>query len=221
MNIGPLHIGMAEGFAAIGALFYVATFAMQTMVPLRIAGIISNVFFILFGYFSKSYPTLFLYLLLLPLNAIRLRQMMDLVKNVKLASVGDLSMEWLKPFMTKRQYFAGDILFNKGEAADEMFYTVTGKFLLPELGIEIGPGALVGELGLLAPENKRTATLECLEGGDVLTLNYDKVRELYFQNPQFGFYFLKLTSERLLQNIARLEARLESKQAATAAAAGR
>jgi len=54
----------------------------------------------------------------------------------------------------------------------------------------------------------------------VLTLNYDKVRELYFQNPQFGFYFLKLTSERLLQNIGRLEARLESKQAAAVAAAG-
>jgi CRP-like cAMP-binding protein len=98
-----------------------------------------------------------------------------------------------------------------------MFYTVSGKFLLPELGIEIGPGQLVGELGLLAPENKRTATLECLQGGDVLTLNYDKVRELYFQNPQFGFYFLTLTSERLMQNIARLESRLESKQAAAAA----
>jgi CRP-like cAMP-binding protein len=178
------------------------------------------VFFILFGYFSKSYPTLFLYLLLLPLNAIRLRQMVQLVKNVKLASAGDLSMEWLKPFMTKRQYFAGDILFHKGDTADEMFFTVTGKFLLPELGIELGAGALVGELGLLAPENRRTATLECLEGGDVLTLNYDKVRELYFQNPQFGFYFLKLTSERLLQNIARLEARLENKQTAAAATAG-
>ena len=219
MNIGPLHIGMAEGFAVLGAVFAAATYAMQTMVPLRIAGIISNVFFILFGYFSRSYPTLFFYLLLLPLNAIRLRQMMELVKNVKLASAGDLSMEWLKPFMTKRQYFAGDILFHKGDTADEMFFTVTGKFLLPELGIEIGAGALVGELGLLAPENKRTATLECLEGGDVLTLNYDKVRELYFQNPQFGFYFLKLTSERLLQNIARLETRLEGKQALAAAAA--
>jgi CRP-like cAMP-binding protein len=221
MNIGPLHIGMAEGFAVMGAIFAAATYSMQTMVPLRIAGIISNVFFVLFGYFSKSYPTLFLYLLLLPLNAIRLRQMMELVKNVKLASAGDLSMEWLKPFMTKRQYFAGDILFSKGDAADEMFYTVTGKFLLPELGIEVAPGQLVGELGLLAPGNKRTATLECLEGGDVLTLNYDKVRELYFQNPQFGFYFLKLTSERLLQNIARLETRLEGKQTLAAAAAGR
>jgi CRP-like cAMP-binding protein len=218
MNIGALHIGMAELFAAIGAVFAAAAFTMQTMVPLRIAGIISNFFFILFGYFSKSYPTLFLYLLLLPLNVIRLRQMVDLVKQVRLASSGDLSMEWIKPFMSRRQYFAGDILFSKGEPADEMFYTVSGKYLLPELGIEIGPGQISGELGLLSPENKRTATLECLESGDVLTINYDKVRELYFQNPQFGFYFLKLTSERLLQNVARLEARLETKQAATAAA---
>src|SRR4029077_12104474 len=152
MNIGPLHIGMAEGFAVLGAVFAAATYAMQTMVPLRIAGIISNVFFILFGYFSRSYPTLFFYLLLLPLNAIRLRQMVQLVKNVKLASARRLAIEWLKPFMTKRQYFAGDILFHKGDTADEMFFTVTGKFLLPELGIEIGAGALGGELGLPAPE---------------------------------------------------------------------
>jgi len=218
MNIGPLHIGWAEVFAAIGAAFYVAAYAMQTMVPLRIAGIIGNFFFILFGYFSKSYPTLFLYLLLLPLNVIRLRQMMELVKQVRKASSGDLSMEWIKPYMTQRQYFGGDILFHKGDTAEEMYYTVGGKFLLPELGIEIGSGQLVGEIGLLSPGNKRTATLECLESGDVLTISYEKVHELYFQNPEFGFYFLKLTSERLLQNIARLESRLESKQAAVAAA---
>jgi hypothetical protein len=29
--------------------------------------------------------------------------------------------------------------------------------------------------------------------------------EIYFQNPQFGYYFLVLTSQRLLENIARLE----------------
>jgi len=69
-------------------------------------------------------------------------------------------------------------------------------------------------MGLLAPENRRTASLECVADGDVLTLSYEKLRELYFQNPQFGFYFLKLTSERLLQNIARLEERLTEKTAA-------
>jgi CRP-like cAMP-binding protein len=140
------------------------------------------------------------------------------VKQVRKASSGDLSMEWIKPYMTQRQYFAGDILFHKGDTADEMYYTTSGKYLLPELGIEIAPGQLVGEIGLLSPGNKRTATLECLQDGDVLTISYEKVHELYFQNPEFGFYFLKLTSERLLQNIARLESRLESKQAAVAAA---
>jgi CRP-like cAMP-binding protein len=214
MQIGSLHIGWGEFFAVIGAVFYVATYAMQTMVPLRIAGIVSTIFFILYGYFAKSYPTLFMYLFLLPLNVFRLRQMLVLVKKVKVSASGDLSMAWLKPFMTRRQYFRGDLLFQKGDVADEMYYTVSGKFLLPELGIEIAPGALVGEMGLLAPENRRTASLECVADGDVLTLSYEKLRELYFQNPQFGFYFLKLTSERLLQNIARLEERLTEKTAA-------
>lgn len=208
MQVGSLHIGVAEFFAAIGAVFYVATIAMQTMVPLRIVGIVSTIFFILYGYYAKSYPTMFMYLFLLPLNIVRLRQMLMLVKKVKVSSSGDLSMSWLKPFMTRRQYFKGDILFQKGDVAEEMYYTVTGRFLLTELGIEVAPGQLVGEMGLLSPENQRTATLECVGDGDVLTISYERLRELYFQNPEFGFYFLKLTSGRLLQNISRLEDRL-------------
>ncbi|MGC1900693.1 MAG: Crp/Fnr family transcriptional regulator, partial [Pseudolabrys sp.] len=35
--------------------------------------------------------------------------------------------------------------------------------------------------------------------------------ELYFQNPQFGFYFLRLTTERLFDNISRLEKELVRK----------
>jgi len=40
----------------------------------------------------------------------------------------------------------------------------------------------------------------------VLIITYEKLLEIYFQNPQFGYYFLVLTSQRLLENIARLEA---------------
>jgi len=57
----------------------------------------------------------------------------------------------------------------------------------------------------LPPENRRTQTLECIEGGEILTIRYDDLRQLYFQNPEFGFYFLRLTSERLFQNVAALE----------------
>jgi len=45
---------------------------------------------------------------------------------------------------------------------------------------------------------------------------YQQVKELYFQNPQFGFYFLRLTSERLFDNIARLEQELARKNEALA-----
>ena len=96
----------------------------------------------------------------------------------------------------------------KDDAADEMLLTVTGKFLITEIGIEVPPGRLMGELGFLTPDNRRTATIVCIEDAQVLTITYEKLLEIYFQNPQFGYYFLVLTTQRLLENIARLEATL-------------
>jgi CRP-like cAMP-binding protein len=127
------------------------------------------------------------------------------VKMARSATQGDTSMEWLKPFMTERKYRKGDVLFEKDDAANEMFMTVTGKFLVKEINVEVPPGRLMGELGFLSPNNRRTATVECLENGLVLTITYEKLLEIYFQNPQFGYYFLVLTSQRLLENIARLQ----------------
>ena len=88
---------------------------------------------------------------------------------------------------------------------------------LVEIGIELPVGQVFGDLGLLAPGNRRTQTIECLEDGEVLTAGYQQVKELYFQNPQFGFYFLRLTSERLFENISRLEAEIVRKNEALAA----
>ena len=56
-----------------------------------------------------------------------------------------------------------------------------------------------------SPDNRRTATVDCTKDGHVLTITYEKLLEIYFQNPQFGYYFLVLTSQRLLENISRLD----------------
>jgi CRP-like cAMP-binding protein len=82
-------------------------------------------------------------------------------------------------------------------------------FLVKEIGIEIPPGRIMGELGFLSKNNRRTQTVECTENGEVLTITYDKLLEIYFQNPEFGYYFLRLSSDRLMQNIARLEGIIE------------
>jgi len=199
------NITLANMFALLGAIFFVATLLTQTIVRLRVANMVGCTFFAAFGALSGNIATFLLYLLLLPINAFRLHQMLNLVKKARSATQGDTSMEWLKPFMSERKYRKGDRLFSKGDVAKEMFLIMSGKFLVSEFSIELPPGSLMGELGFLTPSNRRTATIECLEAGHVLTIEYDKLLEIYFQSPEFGYYFLVLTSQRLLENNARLE----------------
>ena len=208
LDIVLANMNFVNMLALVGAAFYVATLLVRTIVPLRVIGIISIVFFIAYGALAGAVATFLLYLLSLPINVIRLRQMLALVKKARVSAQGDLSMDWLRPFMTPRKYKKGEVLFEKGDVAKEMFYTVSGKFLVKEIGVELPPGRVVGELGFIDPNNRRTGTVESLEDGEVLTITYDRLLELYFQNPEFGYYLLRLTAERLMQNTARLETTL-------------
>jgi Cyclic nucleotide-binding domain len=198
------------GFIAGG--LYIASHYMKTMVPLRLCEIASNALFVIYGLMYPSYPTLALYGILVLLNSYRLREMLELIKKVRVALQGDLSMEWIKPFMHKHEYKKGDVVFRKGDHAEEMFYIVSGSCRVKEIDVQLNPGQIVGELGFLTPERERTQTIECLDDVEMMVIAYDKVSELYFQNPTFGFYFLKLTSERLLQNVRRLERELEARR---------
>jgi CRP/FNR family transcriptional regulator, cyclic AMP receptor protein len=201
----------------VAASCTLVAYSMRTMIPLRIAGITANFLFIGFGYLEPSYPTLVLHTLLLPLNSLRLYQMVQLTKKIEAAASGDLSMNWLKPFMTDQACKAGDILFRRGDVATELYYTLSGKYQLEETGITIPSGEIVGEIAFVMPGEHRTQTLKCLEDGHLLTIGYPQVRQLYFQNPTFGFYFLQLTSGRLFKNIEKLEAALAQAKASAEA----
>jgi CRP-like cAMP-binding protein len=210
------HVGTAGSLFA--SIFVVATYTMRTMIPLRVFGMLTNIVLIVSSLPTHNYPQLALHAVLLPLNAYRLHQMLQLVRDVKKSVNSNLSMEWLKPFMTERKCEAGEVLFYKDEKAEDMFYIVSGKFVLVESGIQLPVGAIVGEFGMLSPSNTRTQTLECKESGMVLSVSYRQVEELYVQNPAFGFYFLRLVSARLFQNIGKLEERLAAPTAASSAA---
>jgi hypothetical protein len=210
----------SDVFNSFAALFVVATATTKTMVPLRVFAIVTNCMLIVVFGFTHTWLPLTLQAIALPVNSYRLYQMLVLIRNVRSAIGGEPSLEWLKPFMTQRRFRKGDVLLAKGELADEMLCTVTGRYRLIELGTEIGPGQVVGELGLLAPDNRRTATLECVEDGIVLSITYEQVEQLYYQNPTFGFYLLRLTTARLFDNIGRLETELARRQAEKTGAAG-
>jgi hypothetical protein len=205
---------MYFGYAAVASS--VVTSYMRTMIPLRVVSIVCNSFFIIYAFFGHVYPTLFLNLILLPLNAYRLKEMIELTRKVEAAASGDRSFDWLKPFMARKKFRTGEVLFNKGDEADALYYTISGRFRLRETGIAIPAGQVVGELALLAPDKRRTQTLECAEDGEVMLATYAQVRQIYYQNPEFGFHFLELTSARLFQNIARLEGELAKCKAGAA-----
>ena len=216
------HSSLAQHASTAGALFasifVVATTTMRTMIPLRIFGILANVVLFLTAIPAHNYLVMLVQSVMCFVNSYRLHQMLQLVRDVKRSVSGDLSMEWLKPFMTERKCSAGEMLFYKDEKAEDMLYIVSGRFRLVESGIELPVGAIVGELGMLSPSNMRTQSLECIEGGMILSVSYDQVEQLYVQNPAFGFYFLKLASARLFQNLDTLERRLAQQTAQVAQA---
>jgi hypothetical protein len=200
------HVGTAGTLFA--SVFVVATLSMKTMIPLRVFAILTN--FVLIGTAlpHQNYLVILVQAVALVLNCYRLHQMLQLVRDVKRSVSSNLSMDWLKPFMTERTCKAGDMLFYKDERADAMYYIVSGRYRLVESGLVLPIGAIVGEFGMLSPSNLRTQSLECIEDGLILSVTYDQVEQLYVQNPAFGFYFLKLVTARLFENIGRLEQRL-------------
>ncbi len=199
-------------FNSGASLFIVATASTKTMVPLRILAIVTNCILVAFYGSTHAWIPMGLQVFALPLNALRLYQMILLIRNVREAIRAKPSLDWLKPFMAERHFRKGDLLFAKGEPADRMFYTMTGRYALVELGIEIEPGHVVGELAMLAPDNRRTATLECIEDGDVLSITYVRVQELCCQSASCGCSFLGLATARLFDNVNRMEAELARRQ---------
>jgi CRP-like cAMP-binding protein len=120
--------------------------------------------------------------------------------------------------MKRRSCRAGEVLFRKDEVAHDLHFIVSGTFRVTEIGMTLSPGRFVGELGLLAPGGRRTQSLECVADGELLSITYEHVKELYFQNPDFGFHFLQVTTSRLFQNLEVLQAQLVALQEANSAA---
>ena len=208
-----------ESFGYFGAMLTLATFSMTTMLHLRMVGIAANLTFISYGALGHVYPVLVLHLILLPLNGWRLRQLLQLTRQIQEASsTGRLSVEWLKPFSRRKYAEAGDVLFRLGDPAHELLVVLGGRFRAVEADVALESGEVIGELGLITKEHKRTQTVVCEEAGSLLLLTYDEVRQMYYQNPKFGFYFLELAAERLTRDAGRIAAERNATPSAVASA---
>jgi CRP/FNR family transcriptional regulator, cyclic AMP receptor protein len=179
-----------------GALV-LATFYLKTMIPLRVVAMASNVAFAAYGVLADALPIVVLHCLLLPLNAVRLYQMRTLIARVKRAARGDLSLDMIVPYMNLRTCPAGTRLFGRGDYADEVFLVMKGRVRIEGKGVLVKPGQLVGEMGLFAQGQRRTDSAVCETDVELAAVSEDRVWELFYQNPEFGAYLLRIVMQRV------------------------
>ena len=189
------------GYLASGLV--ILTFCMRTMIPLRIAAIGSNLAFIAYAAMASLYPVLVLHLVLLPMNLWRTVQMVTLVRRVRAAARGDLSLDWLKSYMRRERHGAGEVLFRRGDHAERLFYLIAGEVRLEEIGVTLGPGNLLGEIALFAPDQRRTQTATCVTPVEMLVITREEIAQLCYQNPAIAFHLLRIITARLLMNAER------------------
>jgi hypothetical protein len=187
------------------AVLLIASFAMKTIMRLRILAIAGSVVLIVYAILVQHWPLLVIAAILAAVNVWRLVEMRRLIGAARAVSAGSrapVSVEWLLPYMRPIDVPTDHVLFRKGDIADAMYFISAGRVRFEEIGVEVGKGSLFGEIGIFSVDQIRTATAKCLEPCSLLLITGEKVRELYYQNPEFGFYLVGLITRRLMEDLA-------------------
>ena len=192
--------------AWVAAILVFASFFMKTMIPLRVVAIGSNVAFVTYallglryGIFGRVYPILVLHSALLPLNIVRLRQVSRLIDAVNEAS-GSESLQCLVPYMKSETHSRGATLFARGDPADKLYFLEDGSVVIPERGKRLSAGAVFGEVGLFAPHGTRSASAVCESDCRLHAIGKERVLELYYQDPRFGSFLIRVVSALVQQD---------------------
>ena len=83
-----------------------------------------------------------------------------------------------------------------------MFVISVGNLLVEEVNISLGPGDLVGEIGVFSSEQMRTSTVRCLSDVELMSIAKQHIAQICYQNPGISFYLLSLITNRLLADMS-------------------
>jgi CRP/FNR family cyclic AMP-dependent transcriptional regulator len=115
--------------------------------------------------------------------------------------------------MSRTSFQAGDIIFSKGEESKFVYFILEGEVVFIETGRRAVKGRLIGDVGVFTPDRRRTLSARCETNVDALFISSDELKQLYFQNPQFGFYLVQLLVGSMSGHIKALEERIDLLQA--------
>jgi len=105
----------------------------------------------------------------------------------------------------RRTFGKGEVVFHRDDPADSLHLVVRGRFgarVTTQLGDSVlvdvlGPGQSFGELALLLPDARRSATVEALEPGETRSVFRDGFSLLQREHPGVKDVLLRLLAEQL------------------------
>jgi CRP/FNR family transcriptional regulator, cyclic AMP receptor protein len=204
------RIAVAAGVA--GAVLVIWSGFAKTIVPLRWLAVGGNLGFIVYGWAHPAPMVLLLHLALLPINLWRVLEMRRLVTSVRRARSGEgLPQVWLQPYMKRKRLRAGRVLFKKGDPAERLYVLAEGTLEIVESQRMVQPGELIGEISFFSRDGRRTATVVSPvagPGATLLSMDEPTFRQLFHQNPAFGYEVVRLVTERLTADVAHLRSEL-------------
>ncbi|MEE4189435.1 MAG: cyclic nucleotide-binding domain-containing protein [Roseobacter sp.] len=218
MTIGPIVFEWIEAVGWLASALTVATYTMNTMMPLRILAIASSVCFAIYAAVLQLWPLLAMELLLLPINLYRFWQILSLrgkLGRSDEASEPDFSI--IKAYGKPRHIKAGTVVFACGDAVDRLYFLASGRVRIEEFDIELSGGSIFGEIAFFTEEALRTATARCIEDADVYELDEKRFMRLQFEDPGFGLAVMRTITRRLLGNVSQLQAVRQRTDVETAA----
>ncbi len=105
----------------------------------------------------------------------------------------------------RRTFRRGEIVFHRDDPADSLHLIVRGRFgarVVTPLGDDVlldvmGPGQSFGELAVLQPGSRRSATVSALEDGETRSVFRDDFVQLEREHPGVKDVLLQLLAEQL------------------------
>jgi len=112
-----------------------------------------------------------------------------------------IPIDMFLPHMARMTFSSGEFLFRQGDPATEMFYVEQGRIVLPELGKTLGPGDIIGEMGMFCPTNERTVSAVCEDDLVVYRMDREGVLALMDRRPRDVLALIQLAISRFAENL--------------------
>jgi CRP/FNR family transcriptional regulator, cyclic AMP receptor protein len=199
LAIGDLMTHAVIGY--IASALVLCTFCTRTMLPLRVIALGSNLSFIAYGALEHLYPVLILHVALLPLNAWRLAEILRLSRRVQRTIDDGEVFGALLPFARRISMREHETIMRRGDPSSALYLVLEGSLWVEEAETELGPGSIVGEMGVLSRAQRRTATVTARTDCALGRVSAEDFQRVYYTNPSLGLALVRLIIDRLSREV--------------------